>query len=508
MLRSAVIYFPSVVLPRLYAFLVLLAGSHVLPATEYGYFTLVVVIGEAAEMAATNWVRLALVKFGSKEGVLGRAFALKMAKIAALSTAVGILLAVALVTVIAPEAIVSVGLSVALYTAGMSSVRYGLRVHQTMDNRAICSAGEATRSTTGFLVTVLLMKATQGFFLPSIAAGAVNLCAGVGLTVLGLRRTNLHLPDETTDRALAFYAFPVVLLTLLTFAIASLDKAIVKAWNDAATLAFYAAAFAVGRTGFDVVANTFNIGAFTRLASLQDDAQREDAQRLLSGQMSYLLAIFLPAAAILIGSRHALGRLLFPPEYSPTFVTAMPLIVTGAIAINLKHFVYDNIFHIRSKNLRQVPTLAAGAAVSIGIGLLLMPRDPATGAAAMFASGAIVSLVMSALFSRNLMRVPIHWTSVIASAGIALTVWQGGRYLGQVASDVAAPSGLASLTAVWGVGVVGLGLSLLLATAIERKAFMCERLVPVCSPTPGEGRQEVSTAAIEKTVMNGTPSEC
>ena len=485
MLKSAVAYFPSVILPRLYAFLTLVAGSHLLPPSQYGYFALVVIIGEAAEMAATNWVRIALVKFGSKGGVLGRSFALKMAKIAGLSSAVGILLAVALAAVLAPEAVFPVGFSVALYAVGMSSVRYGLRVHQAMDNRAIYSAGEAARSTASFFATVLLMKATEGFFLPSIAAGVVNLAAGIWLSVVGLSRTHPDLPDDTTHRELALYAFPLVLLALLSYAITSLDKAILKTWHDAATLAFYAAAFAVGRTGFDVVANAFNIGVFTRLASMQDEAQREEAEYLLSTQMTYLLAIFLPGAAVLVGTRHLLARLLFPPSYEATFVAAIPLIVVGAIAINLKNFVYDNVFHIRSKNLRQVPTLAAGAAVSMAVGFFLLPRDPATGAAAMFASGAIVSLVMSVLYSRPLMRVPIRWISLATSAAIAIAVAGGGRYLAQTASEVATRPITVGLMSIGALGFVASVVSLGCASASERSS---------CRWARARGRQELRHA--------------
>lgn len=86
MLRSAAVYLPSYLFPRVATFFVILLGTRLLAPDEFGYFALVTVIGEFADAAMANWVRIALSRFGAREGGISYAFVQRMGGLAFICT--------------------------------------------------------------------------------------------------------------------------------------------------------------------------------------------------------------------------------------------------------------------------------------------------------------------------------------------------------------------------------------------------------------------------------------
>src|SRR5581483_10197672 len=383
MLKSALIYLPSYLFPRLATFLIVLVGARILGPEQFGYFSLIVVIGEFADVAVTNWIRIALTRFGARSGGVSRGFAGRMGGLVCVCTLAALAVASAVAAWLAPEKIDSMIAAVGTYIVSAACVRFGITLHQVQESHKHASFFESFRAIATFLASVGAMVATREFLPASLAASAVNLAIGIAVVTRGLRTANRSLLDETPLRMLLSYALPLVAIALLSQAITSLDKALLKAFHDAKTLGLYAVAFAVARTGFDVIAGAFNTGTFVRLSKLFNEGKKAQAQEVLSQQIAYLLSIALPAAGILIASRDVLALVLFPRVYLETFVVAVPLVVAGAIMFNLKNFVYDNIFHMHLRNLRQIPTLIAGAAVSAAFGFFLLPLHAQLGAAAM-----------------------------------------------------------------------------------------------------------------------------
>lgn len=435
MLRSALIYLPSYLFPRLATFLIMIVGARLLGPEQFGYLSLVIVIGEFADAVVTNWIRVALARFGARFGGVSRTFAGRMGGLVCICTLAALALASALAAWLAPEKICSMIAAVASYILSVASVRFGITLHQAQESHKRASFFELVRALATVLASMGVMVATREFLPTSLAASGVNLVIGLTAVATGLRTANRSLPDETPLKTLLSFALPLVAITILSQAITNFDKALLKTFHDAGTLGLYAVAFAVGRTGFDVIAGAFNIGTFVRLSMLFNEGKKAQAQKLLSQQIAYLLSIALPAAGILIASRDVLARVLFPPAYLETFVVAVPLVVSGAIMLNLKNFVYDNIFHMHLQNLRQIPTLIAGAAVSAGLGLWLVPSHPQFGAAAMFAGGSATALAMSVTLTYSLMRVHVPWRTLVVAAILGLCAWGAGESLKGVLAD-------------------------------------------------------------------------
>jgi glycosyltransferase involved in cell wall biosynthesis/O-antigen/teichoic acid export membrane protein len=352
-------------------------------------------------------------------------------------------------------------LAVSLYIAAAAVVRFGITLHQAAQGRRIASILEGSRAVLVLAAAIAAMVATGDFLIASLSISAINLTTGCVAVVTGFRKTSPSEIDKTPARVVFWFSFPMVVLAVLAQVSGSLDKILLKAYYDAAALGFYTAAFAVGRNGFDVIAAAFNIETFVRLSSMFNAGRHKEAESLLSRQMACILAIALPSAGMLMASRELIAEVLFPPAYLDTFVIAIPWIALGAIALNIKNFVYDNILHMHLRNLRQIPSPMAGAATSAVVGLLLLPSNPASGAAMMFASGSIAATVVSIALTRPLMPIRIPLLAIVVSTGIGLGVWGVGHGTNAVLTGVLPNALLLGILAA--IGTMGAGMALLFA---------------------------------------------
>jgi glycosyltransferase involved in cell wall biosynthesis/O-antigen/teichoic acid export membrane protein len=462
MIKSFFVYLPSTFLMRACSFLTMIAGTHLLVPKQFGYLSLVFLIGEFVETTTTGWTRLVLTRFGARDTKrLPRSFAFKVARFSAVCAVIGIALSLWATRVFAPENAAALSLAVSLYIAAAAVVRFGITLHQAAQGRRTASILEGTRAVLVLAAATGAMVATGDFLVASLCISAINLTIGCVAVTTGFRRTCPSEIDRTPARVVFWFAFPMVVLAVLAQVSGSLDKVLLKAYYDAAALGFYTAAFAVGRNGFDVIAAAFNIETFVSLSSMFNAGQRKQAGRLLSRQMAYILAIALPAAGTLMASRELIARVLFPPAYLDTFVIAIPWIALGAIALNIKNFVYDNILHMHLRNLRQIPSPLTGAAISAVVGLVMLPSDPASGAALMFASGSIAATIVSIALTRPLMRIRIPLPAIVVSAGIGLGVWGLEHGVNAALASVLPNTILLGILAA--IGTLGAGTALLFA---------------------------------------------
>jgi glycosyltransferase involved in cell wall biosynthesis/O-antigen/teichoic acid export membrane protein len=429
MLKSAILYFPSLFLPRVGAFVTILLGANLLAPDEFGYFSLTVILGEFVEMSAINWVRVAMARFGSRESGLSHLFVRRMGHLAVACTFIAIAAGVIAAWAMAPERPTRVAIAVICYVGAASALRFGVALHQVAQRNARATSIESFRAVAGCAAAAVAMWLTRDFLASSLAGSLVTAVVAIAAVTTAHSETGRESEPDVTTRTLCRFAFPLIALALMSQMISSLDKALLKTLYGPAMLGMYAAAFTVARSSMDVIAGAFNIGGFVRLSSLFNNGQKEEAQRLLTLQMGYILALALPVGAALIVARAVIARVFFPASYQDVFVAAIPLIVVGTIALNIKNFVFDNVFHMHLRNLRQLPSMIVGAATAIVIGIVFLPLHPVLGAAGMFAGGSLAALATSAALSSSLMRVTVPWRSVGFSALLAIAVWAGGNGL-------------------------------------------------------------------------------
>lgn len=459
MIRSFLLYLPSVVVARGGTFLVTFAATHLLSPEAFGYFALVMLIGEGADQIATNWLRLSLARFGAGRDGVSRAFAIRILRVLAVCGLAAVAAAAAGASWLAPERAGAVTLSAAAYVAAITVVRFGLTLHQTLGAAARASLLETLRSLAVFAFALAGLALAHDFAAASLLASLANLAVGVAAVATGFAAADPTLPDAVPLRRVAAFALPLILLTVLSQTIAGLDKAVLKSFGDAAALGVYMAAFTIGRSGFDMIGLAFNQGAFVRLAALWNAGRRREAEEDLRRQFALIAAAFLPAAGTLMSARDTIALALFPEPYRAAFHDAVPWIALGAVALNLKYFVFDNLFHMHERNLGQIPTLIAGAGASAALGWLMIGSDPAVAAARMFAGGGVAALAVTIVMTRRFAPLAVPSRSIVVAAVLGLAVEAAGMVLRNHLYDAVPAIGLLAL-----VGLVGL-IAVLIAVA-------------------------------------------
>lgn len=410
MIRSLLIFLPATLMPRLAAFVLSLIGANILSAQEFGYFALVIVIGEMSEMSAVGWTRVLLIRFGSSGGGGLAARTLKKMSLAS-SGALFVALFVAMLMsyILAPERFGEMVVSTCAYIVAFGTLRVGLTTLQIEGRRATYSVIESVRAPLFVVGVALVMRSTDSFSFASTIGSAVVFCMGAIALLIGWRNA-----EETDDDIMAWgtifrAGLPIILISVLSYIVVSLDKMILSTNFNKDVVAIYAIAFALGRQGFDVLANAINVHAFPLLVRRHKKHGTKGTQEQVQATFALLLAATLPAAGVLIACRDFIADLILPEIYHEAIHVALPIVASGAIFMNLKNFCFDNIFHVFEKNYFQLPTLAIGAGVSIAVAFWSPTEHPLISIALIYASGALASLISSLIISRRFLVPKMPW---------------------------------------------------------------------------------------------------
>lgn len=420
MIRSFLILLPATLVPRLATLVVSLIGANLLPATEFGYFAIVVVIGEMSEMAAVGWTRVILIRYGSDTSGLRCANLRRVGTASLVSLLVAMIGGALFSAFMAHERFLEMTLATLAYIGAFSSLRIGLTLLQVEGRKSSYTLIESLRASAYLITTITAMIWSGSFFWASLLGSASVLVFGVLASGMGWRQAVSGEPATIEWTTIRTAGLPIILVWILGFVVSSLDKTVLSRLFSKDVVAAYAIAFSLGRQGFDVLANAINIGEFPRLVGKMKDEGADVAGRQLGHTIALILAVALPALAALVAARDLMAEVLLPPSYWPAVHIATPIIAVGAILLNLKNFAFDNIFHVRERNYLQLPTIASGAAASIAVAFWAPSPDPFVSAALIFLTGALVSMVLSALIGQRLLAVDLPWRSVAMSALVAI----------------------------------------------------------------------------------------
>jgi glycosyltransferase involved in cell wall biosynthesis/O-antigen/teichoic acid export membrane protein len=476
MIKSFLIYLPSILFPRLAAFLTILIGMRLLSTEAFGYYSLATLIGEFADMVLTNWTRLALIRFGATMEGVPRVFAIKLAAASAGSAILAASLAALAAMILAPEQGMRFAFVISFYVAAVAMVRYGLALNQAAGMAYRTTNLEIGRSILVLIATTAAMARFGDFLSATLAAAGVSFGIGTIALVSGLRITKTSLRDTADWKAVAAYAGPLLMLAVATQAISSLDKVLLKTFQDAATLGVYSATYTVARSGFDIVAGAFNAGGFVSLSMLQKEGRTAEAGALLQRQLGLILAVALPAAAMLISTREVIALSLFPPAYHQSFQIAAPFVVLGAVAMNIKCFVYDNVFHLHLRNILQLPPLIAGALAGSVAAILLMPNWPVLGAALTYVIGAATALAITIGLSARLTPITLPFRAIGVAAATSIVAFIASELL-QLLMSGAPASVVLIAQAPLAVAAIALSLALANSTLGTRNANLAVSFV-------------------------------
>lgn len=423
MVRSFLLLLPATLLPRLSALFVSLVGANILTTTEFGYFALVVVVGEASESSALGWIRVLLLRYGSEKDGLSRPNAKRLTGVALVGTTVAFITAAALCWFAAGGRSSELFIATVGYIFAFSLLRFGLIFLQIQNRNKLYSIIEGIRGLSYVVITTITMANTGSFLLSSLMGSASVGAFGLLAFSLGWRETTNGKSASIQWWKIHQAGVPIFLTLVLGSVVSSLDKVVLGHVFTKEIIAAYAVAFALGRQCFDVIAYTVNIGYFSELIRDSHETVADAARFRLCRAFSLIIAVSLPVAAALIASSKLIAAILVPPPYWDAIESALPIIVVGAIMLNIKNNVFDNVFHLAEKNYYQLPTIALGAGASLLFAFLSPHSDPYVAAALIFFSGSSTSLILAVAFSRLILAVDMNWPSIASSIAISILTY-------------------------------------------------------------------------------------
>lgn len=411
-MKTALNYLPATAAPKFSALLITFAGAHVLSAEELGFFAFVILVGEICEMTALAWTRIHLIKAGSGPRGLD-AVTLREASIAAVPLSLlASLFAIAFINSSLDSWRSEMAIALFFYIISNSLLRLGLTSLQLAEKKKLYNIIEICRSIMQFFIVVTCFYYFRTFFIASVVGSIVALVLGTVALNYGWKAAKEGGETSSTE-ALSFkHGLPIVILTALAFTVSSLDRMLLSAHYTMDVLAKYALAYAIGRQGFDILSGAINTQNFPNFLRVAKTDGKKAAASHLHMTITMLISVLLPAAGALLAASQALTHAVLPTGYDNAVLAAMPLVIIGAISLNLKTFAFDNIFHAYDKNYQQIPTLCAGALAGAAAFKFFGFQDPYLTASFVFAISSLTSLLASIVLSARILRICLPFRSL------------------------------------------------------------------------------------------------
>jgi O-antigen/teichoic acid export membrane protein len=405
LIRSTSIYATAVVLPRIAAFVLMLALTRLLSPAEFGFYALSVLIGEIADMIGADWIRLALLRLDSHSQSLRPALC-QSARLTVVTVLAATLLAAIAARYLAPERLTGFAIAVAAYVIANSFARLGLtglRMQQQSTRYAVVECLRSVTTVAAAVGTALLVS--RSFVANSLATSSITvLFAMVSLKMASGQGASESAQIAATVRERLQFGAPIIVLSIAAYAISGADRVFLKFLTDPSTLGIYSAAYAIGRQPIDMVANAVNLGGFPELVRRYDLNGHLDASRFLGEQLAFMLLLTLPICILLALLASPLLELLLPPSYREIGCSVLPYVTVGAVLFSVKHFVFDNVFLLVKRNWLQACTYLPAVLTAFVVNPLLIRAHGASGAAMSFCLVGAIGLATSCIVSSRLLR--------------------------------------------------------------------------------------------------------
>jgi O-antigen/teichoic acid export membrane protein len=431
--QSPLSYLFAILVPRASSFLLVILLTRALPLDQYGGFALVVTIGEMLDGIGGGWLRIILIREESKEGCFGPMFG-RVAVVSLASTsimcAVGFFLGRWLMM---PEA-GRFTIAVLSYTICFGVLKFALTCLQVRSQHGAYGIVEIVRSLIALCTALVLAWMTDSYVPVSLGISFTAAAFALVALRIALRGQQIVIPHDGYALLLRLGA-PLVSAHALSLGIQALDRLLLQIFLDSATLGLYTAAFTIGRQPIDVLGNAVNMVGFPALVRSHADANPQKAAGAMIRQnLLSVLVWCLPVIALFMAVGAQAVELVLPAPYWASANLLTPLVLLGALCFALKHFVFENVFHVTRRNWPAVACLVPGTIVAVIAQFALSPRYGMIGAAASFALGGATGLVTTMTMSRKLIASVIPWNDVLRVTICALVTWLAASLGGHFAS--------------------------------------------------------------------------
>jgi O-antigen/teichoic acid export membrane protein len=428
--QSSLPYLLATLVPRASSFLIVILLTRALPLQEYGEFALVVTVGEMLDAVGGGWIRIILIReeaaaerFGP---MFGRVVVLGLASISIICL-VGFGLCRWLGV---PEAD-SFTVAVLSYAISFGVLKFALTCLQVQNRDRAYSVLEMVRSIATLAAAFALARVSGRYVSVSLGISFVAAVFAVIALRYALRGQQIVVPKNGYASLLRLGA-PLASANALLLGIQALDRLLLQVFLNSAALGLYTAAFALGRQPIDVLANAVNMVGFPALVRAHAEANPESCSTVIRQNLLSVLVWCLPTIAWFMAVGPQAVEIVLPPAYWESANLLIPLVMVGALCFALKHFVFENIFHVTRRNWLAALCLVPGTVIAVIAQLVLIPTYGMIGAATSFVLGSAAGLLATMAVSRKLIASYTPWNGVLRILICSLVTWSAASLAGNL----------------------------------------------------------------------------
>jgi len=455
--RGVLGYLPVNVVQGVVGLLNIIVFTRLLTPEQYGVYAIGFSVVALVHTVTFTWLEAAVARFHAPEANAG---ALPDHFRTVYRTWIGLALALPL---IAGAALafwpMSDALKVAIGAGLLATIFKGL-VKLTQEHRR--AAGEVGRA------AILDMAVTIGAFLAGAGlalagAGGAAPLAGVGVAAAiclvfalpaELRLAKGGQWQAARTRRYAAYGLPVAASMILVLALSSIDRLLLAAFLDEATVGAYHAGYSLSNRTLDVIFIWLGMAGGPAAIAAFEAGGRPALERVAREQSSLMVLIGLPAAVGLALVAQPLAALFIGEGLAAQAAQVTPWIAISGFFSGFTTYYLITAFTLARNTNLLLAAMAVPAVTNIALNLLLIPRFGLDGA--MWATTASYALGAAATYAlgKRAIALPLPWMTIV-KAGSACAL------MALIVTRIPAMGGVLELALKAGAGALVFGLAAL-----------------------------------------------
>ena len=308
-----------------------------------------------------------------------------------------------------------------LTTIFLNFSRTWLRLENSAVGLSCITLAQAALSTLALLVMFLLGQGLYQLILYSVVADAF---LGTVMLAWVVRKAGVARPDFALLPRLIRYGAVLLPAGYAIWALNWADRVFLVHWTDLRAVGLYSLAYSLGYLVIQTVVNPIWTMFPNVAASLWNQGNRAEVQRLFESTAGAMLFVFLPvfAGGAVLGD--GVLRLLAPPEFADAG-PVLPLVLGGYLCFMLAAF-YEVTFGLVDRQALGLLTVTVASLFNIAQNLALIPPYSYIGAAIATLAAFVLQLVVAVALGSRLrtLRTPIRQPAlmVVASASMAFVL--------------------------------------------------------------------------------------
>jgi O-antigen/teichoic acid export membrane protein len=245
------------------------------------------------------------------------------------------------------------------------------------------------------------------------SSGALLISTFLALLVTGLvcagfwRKFDLRASTENIARKLIRYGLPLTPAFAFNFFLSGFDRFFLGRVAGAGAVGEYAAGADIATQSLGVVLMSINLASYPLIVRAFEGGDRAAVRKGLERNLLFYFLLAAPLVVTFLCQAPSIIHVLFGSRYSGPTSGVLSIAAVSALVFGLKNGHFDIAFSLaRRTELSLVPN-ALGAAACVCAHLVLTPRYGAIGAAWSSLTGYVAALLVSVVYARRLIEIPV-----------------------------------------------------------------------------------------------------